>query len=115
MLSWIEIDRARLKSNLAEFRKLVGPSTALMVVVKANAYGHGLETVAAAIAEDADCLGVNCAGEAITLTRVGIEKPIAILGHTALDQIEHVVRNGYRQVLYRLDLAIALSAAAAKF
>jgi alanine racemase len=115
MLSWIEIDRARLKSNLAEFRKLIGPSTALMVVVKANAYGHGLEAVAAAIAEDADWLGVNCADEAISLTQVGIEKPIAILGHTALDQIELVVRNGYRQVLYRLDLAIALSAAAAKF
>ena len=115
MLSWIEIDRARLKSNLAEFRKLIGPSTALMVVVKANAYGHGLEAVSATIAEDADWLGVNCADEAITLTQVGIEKPIAILGHTALDQIDHLVRNGYRQVLYRLDLAIALSAAATKF
>ena len=115
MLSWIEIDRARLKSNLAEFRKLIGPSTALMVVVKANAYGHGLEAVAPAIAEGADWLGVNCADEAITLTRVGVAKPIAILGHTALDQIDHVVRNGYRQVVYRLDLANALSAAATKF
>src|SRR5262245_40618003 len=101
MLSWIEIDRARLKYNLAVLRKLIGPSAALMVVVKSNAYGHGLEAVAPAIAEDADWLGVNCADEAITLTQVGIEKPIAILGHTALDQIEHVVRNGYRQVLYR--------------
>jgi alanine racemase len=41
MLSWIEIDRARLKSNLAEFRKMIRPSTGLMVVVKANAYWHG--------------------------------------------------------------------------
>ena len=115
MLSWIEIDRARLKSNLAEFRKLIGPSTALMVVVKANAYGHGLEAVSPAIAEGADWLGVNCADEAITLTRIGVAKPIAILGHTAFDQIDHVVRNGYRQVVYRLDIANALSAAATKF
>jgi alanine racemase len=115
MLSWIEIDRARLKSNLAEFRKMIRPSTGLMVVVKANAYGHGLETAAAVIAEDADWLGVNCSDEATTLTRIGVTKPIAILGHTSFDQIEGVVRNGYRQVLYRLDVANVLSAAAAKY
>jgi alanine racemase len=115
MLSWIEIDRERLKSNLAEFRKMIRPSTGLMVVVKANAYGHGLETAAAVIAEDADWLGVNCSDEAMTLTRIGVTKPIAILGHTSFDQIEGVVRNGYRQVLYRLDVASVLSAAAAKY
>ncbi len=114
MLSWIEIDRARLKSNLAEFRKLMRPSTNLMVVVKANAYGHGLEAAAAAIAEDADWLGVNCVDEALALTRIGVTKPIAILGHTTFDRIEDVVGNGCRQVLYRLDVANALSAAAAK-
>jgi alanine racemase len=114
MLSWIEIDRARLKSNLAEFRKLIRPSTALMVVVKANAYGHGLEAAAPVIAESADWLGVNCADEAMTLTRVGLTKPIAILGHTTLDRIADVVDGGYRQVVYRMDVANALSAAAAK-
>jgi alanine racemase len=114
MLSWIEIDRARLKSNLAEFRKLIGPSTALMVVVKANAYGHGLEAAAPVIAEEADWLGVNCADEAVTLTRTGVTKPIAILGHTTSDRMADVVSGGYRQVLYRMDVANALSAAAAK-
>jgi alanine racemase len=114
MLSWIEIDRPRLKSNIAEFRRLIGPSTGLMVVVKANAYGHGLDAVAPVIAEDADWLGVNCTDEAMTLTRIGITKPVAILGHTSFDQIEHVVRNGYRQVLYRMDVADALSAWATK-
>jgi alanine racemase len=114
MLSWIEIDRARLKSNLAEFRKLIRPSTALMVVVKANAYGHGLEAAGSVIAEEADWLGVNCADEAMTLTRIGVTKPIAILGHTSLDRIADVVGGGYRQVVYRMDVANALSAAAAK-
>jgi alanine racemase len=114
MLSWIEIDRARLESNIDAFRKLVAPSTSLMVVVKANAYGHGLEAVAPLVEKRADWLGVNCADEALTLTRFGVAKPIAILGHTNLDQVEDVVRNGYRQVLYRLDVAHALSASAVK-
>jgi alanine racemase len=85
-----------------------------MVVVKANAYGHGLETVAPLAAEHADWLGVNCVDEALTLTRVGVQKPIAILGHTNIDGTNEVVSNGYRQVLYRLDVAAALSAAATK-
>jgi len=114
MLSWIEIDGERLRTNIDTFKKLVGSGTALMVVVKANAYGHGLEVVTPIIAEQADWLGVNSVDEALAVTRLGVEKPIAILGHTDPDQIEQVVRNGYRQVLYRLDVAQALSEWAAK-
>lgn len=80
-----------------------------MIVVKANAYGHGLKVVAPIAAEHADWLGINCIDEAVSTP-----KPIAILGHTPLDQIESVVRNGYRQVLYRLDVATALSESARK-
>src|SRR5947207_6938051 len=104
MLSWIEIDAARLRRNIDAFRTVTAPGTALMVVVKSNAYGHGLETVAPIAAERADWLGVNCIDEALVITRLGIEKPIAILGHTPLNELENVVRNGYRQVLYRMDV-----------
>lgn len=83
-----------------------------MAVVKANAYGHGLDITAPIAAERADWLGVNCIDEALTITRLGILKPVAILGHTPLGQLESVVRNGYRQVLYRLDVAKALSESA---
>ena len=114
MLSWIEIDKARLTANINALRALNSPGTALMVVIKANAYGHGLETVAPVVAEHADWLGVNCIDEAVALTRLGIQKPIAILGHTPAVGIEQIVRNGYRQALYRLDVAKALSMAAQK-
>src|SRR5262245_1938242 len=113
MLSWVEIDAQRLRKNIDAFRTVTAPGTALMVVVKANAYGHGLETIAPIAAERADWLGVNCIDEALVITRLGIQKPIAILGHTPLEQLESVVQNGYRQVLYRLDVAEALSKSAA--
>ena len=114
MISWLEIDAAHLKSNIDAFRKLIAPTTALMLVVKANAYGHGLEAVAPIVAEHADWLGVNALDEALAMTRLGVKKPIAILGHTPVDEIEQVVSNGYRQVLYRLDVAKALSECAKK-
>ena len=114
MLSWIEIDASRLRSNLDAFRGAIPSGTSVMAVVKANAYGHGLEAVAPVAAERADWLGVNCIDEALAITRLGIKKPIAILGHTPLDQLEAVAANGYRQVLYRRDVAKALSDAARK-
>jgi alanine racemase len=115
MLSWVEIDVARLRSNIDVFRTVTVPGTALMVVVKSNAYGHGLETVVSTIAGRADWLGVNCIDEALAITRLGIQKPVAILGHTPVDQTDDVVRNGYRQVLYRMDVARELSESAKKF
>jgi len=114
MLSWVEIDPQRLRSNIDAFRAATAPGTAIMVVVKANAYGHGLEAVAPIAAERADWLGVNCIDEALAITRLGIQKPVVILGHTPLDQLENAVRQGYRQVLYRADVAKALSNAAVK-
>src|SRR5712692_7690951 len=98
MLSWVEIDAARLRTNIDALRGVTAPGTSVMVVVKANAYGHGLETVAPIAAERADWLGVNCLDEALAITRLGIHKPVAILGHTKLNQLEDVARNSYRQV-----------------
>jgi alanine racemase len=114
MLSWVEIDAHRLRSNIDAFRSATAPGTALMVVVKANAYGHGLQVVAPIAAERADWLGVNCVDEAVEITRLNIRKPVVILGHTPLDQLNTVVHNGYRQVLYRIDVAKTLSEAAVK-
>jgi alanine racemase len=114
MLSWIEIDAARLRANIDALRGVTVAGTSVMVVVKANAYGHGLEAVAPIAATRADWLGVNCLDEALSITRLDIQKPVAILGHTPVDELEAVVRNGYRQVLYRPDVAKALSVAAQK-
>jgi alanine racemase len=114
MLSWVEINAQRLRHNIDAFRTVIAPGTSVMAVVKSNAYGHGLEAVAPIAAERADWLGVNCLDEALVISRLGIRKPVAILGHTPLSRIEEVVRNGYRQVLYRMDVAKALSQAAVK-
>ena len=115
MLSWVEIDTDKLRANIDAFHALVEPGTAVMVVVKANAYGHGLKITAPVAAERAAWLGVNSIDEAIEITAMGIAKPIAILGHTPVARVEDVVQNDYRQVVYRLDVAKALSEAARKW
>ncbi|MGH9339166.1 MAG: alanine racemase [Acidobacteriota bacterium] len=43
--SWVEISLPRLRRNLAALRQHLAPATAMMAVVKANAYGHGASAV----------------------------------------------------------------------
>lgn len=44
--SWAEIDLSALRHNAQVARELAGPGGRVMAVVKADAYGHGAETVA---------------------------------------------------------------------
>lgn len=92
----------------------MSPECALMVVVKADAYGHGLDVVAPVAAENADWLGVDSIEEAMRLEKLGLKLPVLILGHTALDDLPEVVRHGFRQVVFRTDAARRLSEASEK-
>jgi len=112
MLSWLEIDAKAIGRNLDAFRTIVPPNTAVMAVVKANAYGHGMEAVAPVASLHADWLGVNSIDEALLVRGLGIEKPIAILGHTELARLPAVVMGEFRQVVYREDVAEALAQSA---
>jgi alanine racemase len=112
--SWIEIDGERLRENVRLFRRLVPDRTNLMAVVKANAYGHGARLVAPLLTPEVDWFGVDSLEEAEELSSVGIAKPILILGHTEPADAPRVVEGGFRQVLFRRDVAEALSMAARK-
>ncbi|MGW5364326.1 alanine racemase [Actinopolymorpha pittospori] len=69
------IDLAAIRDNVAAIRRRVG-TAAVMAVVKADGYGHGLVPAArAALAGGASWLGVANVEEALTLRAVGLESP----------------------------------------
>lgn len=107
-LTWVEISRENLLHNFGEFKKILPPGVKFMAVVKANAYGHGLVAVARILKEKVDWFGVNNLEEALVLKKIGVEKPILILGYTPLAHLDEVVKNGFRQVVYNLETAKAL-------
>ncbi|MDA2930847.1 alanine racemase [Acidobacteria bacterium AH-259-O06] len=43
--SWVEISLSRLRENVAAIQKRLSPSTRIIAVVKADAYGHGVEQI----------------------------------------------------------------------
>src|SRR6185436_19108771 len=98
MLSWVELDAGRFRENISAFRKITAPETSVMVVVKANAYGHGLRELASIAAKSGDWLGVNSVDEAQVIHSLGIRKPVAILGYSESDAANVIVNNDYRQV-----------------
>jgi alanine racemase len=44
--SWVEVSKARLRSNAAAIRAAAGAGAGLLAVIKADGYGHGAELVA---------------------------------------------------------------------
>ena len=81
-VQWIEVDAGALEHNLSLFRSLLQPETALLGVVKANAYGHGMLSIARAL-ELSDAFAVARLDEALQLRQFliqeSIDKPILIL------------------------------------
>lgn len=43
--SWVEISKARLKANVKAVRQRIPQSTAIIAVLKADAYGHGISSI----------------------------------------------------------------------
>ncbi len=87
------VDRSRLRANLDAIRAHVAPAR-VMVTLKANAYGHGLEAVARALASRADAFGVALVEEGIALRRLGIENPILVMGGIWTRQIPLFLEHG---------------------
>lgn len=92
LTTWMEVSESALRHNLSLFRGLVPSHTRVMAVVKANAYGHGLELVArTCVAEGVEMLGVHGADEVLALRRVGIAAPILVMGYLTPAQVEAAV------------------------
>ena len=84
--TFLEVDLSRLKQNLENIRARVQPAK-VMVVLKANAYGHGVDGVAPFLAPHADYIGVAIVEEGIHLRRLGIRTPILVMGGTLPEQV----------------------------
>ena len=81
--TWIVISAKNLKNNYQIFRKLIDRKVLLMGVIKSNAYGHGLMTMARAYSQlGVDWIGVDSIAEANKLRKEKIKQPLFVLGYT---------------------------------
>ena len=77
-----------------------------MAVVKAGAYGHGLEEIAKALAaEDIAFFGVANVGEARRIRNAGVETRIYLLGATWAEEREEIVARDWTPCISSLEEA----------
>ena len=105
------IDLSALVYNLNQVKKLIGPKTKIMGIVKSDAYGHGLLQVSRALEKSGvHCLGVAQLHEAMELRRDGIRLPIVLLsGILTREEAHAVIEKNISPVIFDLALAEALN------
>jgi alanine racemase len=84
--TWIELSQSALSHNIATYKRIIGNS-ALMAVVKSDAYGHGLIPISLMCQANDTIAGfiVVSLTEAIVLRECGITKPIVVMGYLDAD------------------------------
>ena len=99
----VEISLARLTDNLRAIQAAVRPA-AVMPIVKANAYGHGLVPVARHLVSlGVPSLGVAFLEEAVALRAAGVTVPILVMGGIFGDQIPVFLRHGLTLTASSID------------
>jgi alanine racemase len=111
---WAEIDVAALQGNARVLRSLCGAGTALMGVVKADAYGHGLSPVVSALAPLVDWFGVANLTEARQVSAVAPQKPVMILGTALPSEWAAIREGGFVPVISSIEEAHGLASGAGK-
>jgi alanine racemase len=93
------IDHAALRHNLRRVRQ-AAPNSRIWAVIKADAYGHGMQRVARSL-DRTDGYAVARVEEGLRLRQAGFDKPILILGgcHTS-DELTRAAQQGLELTLH---------------
>lgn len=103
--AWAEIDLDALTRNLALVRRLIGPGVAMMLVAKADAYGHGAVPIAHhALRAGVQAICVTTCNEALELRRAGIRARVVVLGPAIGAEALPALRQGIEVAVPSLDL-----------
>lgn len=97
------VNLAQLRRNLEAIRARVKPAKVL-VMLKANAYGHGVDGVAPFIEPYMDYAGVATLEEGLYLRTLGIKKPILVTGGTLPNQLPWFIEHDLTLTVSSPDL-----------
>ena len=96
----IYIDSEALQYNLNRVKQLA-PHSQIVSMVKANAYGHGVQDCLTAL-NATDAFGVACLEEALEIRRLGYTQPITLIeGVFTEDEMGEVIQQKLECVVHR--------------
>ena len=111
--TWVEIDLDVLDSNLDALKRTIGPEREILLVVKADAYGHGaVEVARSAAARGVRQFGVATLHEGMQLRAAGLAEDIWVLSPLLASEIPQALAHGLELTVAALDFARTLSESA---
>jgi len=100
----LEINLNAIAHNLKEYQKNLEPTTKVMAMVKAFAYGSGGAEIAGILQyHKVDYLGVAYADEGVELRKAGITLPIMVM-NSEESAFESIVENDLEPELYSFEM-----------
>lgn len=100
----LEINLNAIVHNLKQYQQVLRPSTRLMAMVKAFAYGSGGAEIAGILQyHKVDYLGVAYADEGVELRKAGIRLPVMVM-NPEISAFEAIVENNLEPEIYSFEL-----------
>lgn len=97
--AYVHLDLAAARHNLAQVKRYT-PDNKIMAVIKANAYGHGIQRIAKVL-EAADGFAVARVDEGVRLRAAGIKQAITVLqGFVCIDELEQMLAHHLDAVIH---------------
>ncbi|MCQ2383061.1 MAG: alanine racemase [Clostridia bacterium] len=111
--SWLQVDLDAIRHNVNLTKSKIGPNKKLLVIVKADAYGHGAVQIAkTAINCGASYLGVATVDEAMELRDAKIKGKILVLSQPPVSAVPLLVKNDIIPAIHSTEFAIQYAEAA---
>jgi alanine racemase len=104
---WAEVDVPSLRANIRTIRSMAVHHVRVIVVVKADAYGHGLSEIAPRLEGDVDLFGVANLVEAQTIRATGALAPILILSPALPEERQMIVNEKFIPTISTVQEALA--------
>ncbi len=108
MLSYLEISKNNLTHNFLAIKSYIHTSTRIVSVLKANAYGHGLEQIAKILDEYTDYFQIDDIEELRTIRKF-TKKPVLVLGYILNKDLEELVEQNGILGIYNIDQVYQLN------
>lgn len=107
--AWAEVSLSVLEKNIETIKIGLSDKTDIMAVVKADAYGHGVEKVVQKLESiGVKYFAVSNLDEAITVRKVSKDGEILILGYTSPDYADEISENNIIQCILSSEYASEL-------
>ena len=108
------INKNNIRFNFRRI-KVLAPNSKVMAIVKANAYGHGIDEVAKVLYEEnVDMFGVAFVDEAVRIRELGIKTPILVFFPSNDEESELICKHNLQVVASSYRTLEALSKVAVK-